>query len=93
MPTMDIRAAAAEVERKVFGPSESITQVSQVIRGIARILNATRIADFDYALDVAGRVAWLHTRTVLLLAIYGQAAAGGRHDVMERITSRLAFPV
>src|SRR5207244_13303506 len=67
----DVLAAAAEVERKAFGPSETIAQVSQVIRGIARIVNATRVLDFGYAVDVAKRFVWPRTRMVLLVATYG----------------------
>lgn len=87
--TVDVLAAATGVERKVFGPSETIVQVSQVIRGIARILNATRASDFGYALDVGKRFAWPRTRMILLLAVYGSAEAKNRREILQAIAPML----
>jgi WD40 repeat protein len=81
----DVLVAAAEVERKTFGPSEAIVQISQVIRGIARIVNATRASDFEYAIDVAKRFVWPRTRRLLLVATYGIAEAAGLRDTMKEI--------
>ena len=87
---VNVLTAAAEVERKTFGPSDTIVQVSQVIRGMARVLNATRTSDFDYALDVTRRFVWPRTKITLLLATYGIAEAANRRDTMKAIMPIIA---
>lgn len=84
-------AFTAEVERKTFGPEETIVQVSQVIRGAARIVNALAANDLSYAVDVARRFVWPRTRAVLLAAIYGDAVRKQDVDAQEQVARVAGF--
>lgn len=90
-PDAEVLASAAEVERKVFGPTEVIEQVSQVVRGLARIVNALHHGDLAYAVDVAKRFAWQRTRIVLLAAVYAAADAQGDRAIMQEVADLAAF--
>jgi hypothetical protein len=85
-------ASAAEVERKVFGPTEIIGQVSEVIRGLARVVNALQDRHLAYAVDVAKRFAWTRTRIILLAAIYTTAENVGERGVMQDVANLANFP-
>jgi telomerase protein component 1 len=83
----EVLAAAAQVERKVFGPAEVIEQVSQVVRGLARVVKALHERDFAYATDVAKRFAWTRTRDIMLAAIYATAERSGERAAMLEIAN------
>lgn len=88
----DVLVSAAEAEHKVFGLAEVIEQVSQVVRGLARIVTALHHRDLAYAVDVAKRFAWPQTRLVLLATIYAAADAHGERAIMQEVAGLATFP-
>jgi hypothetical protein len=81
-----------EVAPKLYGPDETIDDVSSVMRGAARIANAIERMQCADALDIARRFTWPATRQSLLCAIYAAAAAMGDDATRRKICEAIGMP-
>jgi tetratricopeptide (TPR) repeat protein len=91
-PLDKLHLFTAEVEPKQYAAGERIAEVSQVIRGAARIVNQLAAHHVDTADEIAGRFTWPRTRRLLLAGIAGCSAELAREDLADRIRAELAAP-
>jgi len=78
-----------QVEPKQYALTEQITEVSQVIRGTARIVNELDKNRCQSAYNIAKRFIWQRTKNVILAGIYGCCVHVGEIKLAKEILEQL----
>lgn len=88
-PLPEMRHHAAEVEPKPYPPGTRLTEVSYVIRGIARVVNSLAAGDHATARRIAGFIAWPSFRQFLLVGVYAVARRRGETAWAEELWAEI----
>lgn len=85
----ELLARAAEVEPKIYQPGQTLTEVSEVLRALARVLNAMRSGESEEASEITHRISWPFFRQIALAGILANLIRHGDVELGEGITAEI----